>query len=87
MDIKHRRRCMEALKARWEELAWENNVFPLYDDMVQRIAKQQNRGVATRDLPRLAIDLLHRGARTDDSSQRRPVGVVMAERIGRHGAG
>ena len=24
-------------------LAWENNAFPLYDDMVQRIAKQQNR--------------------------------------------
>jgi hypothetical protein len=34
---------LEELKARWEELAWENNVFPLYDDMVQRIAKQQNR--------------------------------------------
>ena len=34
---------LEALKARWEELAWENNVFPLYDDMVQRIAKQQTR--------------------------------------------
>ena len=31
------------LQARWEELAWENNVFPLYDDMVQRIAKQQDR--------------------------------------------
>jgi len=31
------------LKARWEELAWENNVYPLYDDMVQRIAKQQDR--------------------------------------------
>ena len=29
------------LQARWEELAWENNVFPLYDDMIQRIAKQQ----------------------------------------------
>ena len=27
----------------WEELAWENNVFPLYDDMIQRIAKQQSR--------------------------------------------
>jgi len=34
---------LEELKARWEELAWENNVFPLYDDMIQRIAKQQNR--------------------------------------------
>lgn len=34
---------LEALKKRWEELAWENNVFPLYDDMIQRIAKQQGR--------------------------------------------
>jgi arylsulfatase len=33
---------LEELKARWEELAWENNVFPLHDDMVQRIAKQQD---------------------------------------------
>jgi arylsulfatase len=30
------------LQSRWEELAWENNVYPLYDDMVQRIAKQQD---------------------------------------------
>jgi arylsulfatase len=34
---------LEALKARWEELAWENNVYPLYDDMIQRVAKQQDR--------------------------------------------
>jgi arylsulfatase len=34
---------LEELKARWEELAWKNIVFPLYDDMIQRIAKQQNR--------------------------------------------
>jgi len=34
---------LEELKTRWEELAWENNVFPLYDDMIQRIAKQQDR--------------------------------------------
>jgi arylsulfatase len=34
---------LEELKKRWEELAWENNVYPLYDDMIQRIAKQQNR--------------------------------------------
>jgi len=34
---------LEELKARWEELAWDNNVFPLYDDMIQRLAKQQNR--------------------------------------------
>jgi arylsulfatase A-like enzyme len=34
---------LEELKARWDELAWENNVYPLYDDMIQRLAKQQNR--------------------------------------------
>jgi arylsulfatase len=34
---------LQALKARWEELAWENNVYPLYDDMIQRVAKQQGR--------------------------------------------
>ena len=33
---------LKELIARWEELAWENNVFPLHDDMVQRIAKQQD---------------------------------------------
>lgn len=34
---------LEELKARWDELAWENNVYPLYDDMIQRLAKQQSR--------------------------------------------
>ena len=34
---------LAALKARWTELAWENNVFPLHDDMIQRLAKQQDR--------------------------------------------
>ena len=34
---------LEELKERWEELAWENNVFPLYDDMIMRLAKQQDR--------------------------------------------
>jgi arylsulfatase len=34
---------LEELKTRWEELAWKNNVFPLYDDMIMRIAKQQDR--------------------------------------------
>jgi len=34
---------LEELKARWEELAWENNVYPLYDDMIMRVAKQQSR--------------------------------------------
>jgi len=33
---------LEELKARWEELAWENNVYPLYDDMIMRISKQQD---------------------------------------------
>ncbi|MBT8477360.1 MAG: arylsulfatase, partial [Gemmatimonadetes bacterium] len=33
---------LEELKTRWEELAWENNVYPLYDDMVMRISKQQD---------------------------------------------
>ena len=31
------------LKGIFEEEAWANNVYPLYDDMVQRIAKQQDR--------------------------------------------
>ena len=31
------------LKARWEEVAWESNVFPLYDDMIMRLARQQDR--------------------------------------------
>jgi arylsulfatase len=34
---------LEELKKRFEELAWENNVFPLYDDMIMRISKQQDR--------------------------------------------
>ena len=34
---------LEELKARWDELAWQNNVYPLYDDMVQRLGKQQDR--------------------------------------------
>jgi arylsulfatase A-like enzyme len=34
---------LKGLKARWEELAWKNNVYPLYDDMIQRISKQQGR--------------------------------------------
>ena len=34
---------LAALKARWEELAWDNNVFPLYDNMIKRVAGQQRR--------------------------------------------
>lgn len=39
---KHPEKLRE-LKARWDELAWENNVYPLYDDMIMRITKQQDR--------------------------------------------
>ena len=31
------------LQAAFDEEAWANNVYPLYDDMIQRIAKQQDR--------------------------------------------
>jgi hypothetical protein len=41
---------LEELKARWEELAWENNVFPLYDDMIMRLAKQQDRLFGDREV-------------------------------------
>ena len=34
---------LEELKQIFEEEAWANNVYPLYDDMIQRIAKQQDR--------------------------------------------
>jgi arylsulfatase A-like enzyme len=34
---------LEALKQAFDEEAWANNVYPLYDDMIQRIAKQQDR--------------------------------------------
>jgi arylsulfatase A-like enzyme len=36
-------RKLAELKERWEVLAWENNVFPLYDDVVDRISAQQQR--------------------------------------------
>lgn len=36
-------RKLAELKARWDELAWANNVFPLYDDMVKRMGSQQER--------------------------------------------
>lgn len=32
---------LAALQARWKELAWQNNVFPLYDDMIRRGVRQQ----------------------------------------------
>lgn len=41
---------LEELKERWEELAWENNVFPLYDDMVMRLAKKLDRIFGGREV-------------------------------------
>jgi arylsulfatase len=34
---------LEELKKIFDEEAWANNVYPLYDDMIQRIGKQQDR--------------------------------------------
>ena len=34
---------LAALKKRFDELAWQYNVYPLHDDMVMRIGKQQGR--------------------------------------------
>ena len=34
---------LEELKHRFDDLAWEYNVYPLHDDMVMRIGKQQGR--------------------------------------------
>jgi len=34
---------LEELIALWDEEAWKYNVYPLYDDMIQRLAKQQDR--------------------------------------------
>jgi arylsulfatase len=34
---------LEALKKRFDEEAWKYNVYPLHDDMIQRVAKQQDR--------------------------------------------
>ena len=34
---------LEELKKVFEEEAWEYNVYPLYDDMIMRLAKQQDR--------------------------------------------
>jgi len=34
---------LKELKAMFEEEAWKYNVYPLHDDMIARIAKQQNR--------------------------------------------
>ena len=34
---------LEKMKVRWDELAQEQQVYPLYDDMVMRLSKQQDR--------------------------------------------
>ena len=34
---------LEELKAMFEEDAWKYNIYPLHDDMIQRLAKQQDR--------------------------------------------
>jgi arylsulfatase len=34
---------LEELKAMFDEEAWKYNVYPLYDDMIMRLAKQQDR--------------------------------------------
>lgn len=34
---------LEELKELWDKEAWKYNVYPLYDDMIMRLAKQQNR--------------------------------------------
>jgi arylsulfatase len=34
---------LEAMKARWDTLAWEQDVYPLFDDMVMRLSRQQDR--------------------------------------------
>ena len=52
---------LEELKKIFDEEAWKYNVYPLYDDMIQRMAKQQNRlfGDQTR------VRLLRAGRRAD----------------------
>jgi len=34
---------LDELKKLWDEEAWKYNVYPLYDDMIMRLAKQQGR--------------------------------------------
>jgi len=36
---------LEALKKAWDEQAWKNNVYPLYDDINSRIATQFQAGL------------------------------------------
>jgi arylsulfatase len=39
---------LEELKKLWDEQAWKNNVYPLYDDAAARIAKQFSRAFGDR---------------------------------------
>ena len=39
---------LEELKKEWDEQAWKNNVYPLYDDVNSRLAKQFSRAFGDR---------------------------------------
>jgi arylsulfatase A-like enzyme len=39
---------LEELKKEWDEQAWKNNVYPLYDDLATRVAKQFSRAFGNR---------------------------------------
>jgi hypothetical protein len=39
---------LEELKKEWDEQAWKNNVYPLYDDLASRVAKQFSRAFGNR---------------------------------------
>jgi|NGEPerStandDraft_6_1074524.scaffolds.fasta_scaffold23098_1 arylsulfatase A-like enzyme len=39
---------LEELEKEWDEQAWKNNVYPLYDDIATRIAKQFSRAFGDR---------------------------------------
>ncbi len=39
---------LEELKKEWDAQAWKNNVYPLYDDLANRIAKQFSRAFGDR---------------------------------------
>jgi arylsulfatase len=41
---------LEELKKLWDEQAWKNNVYPLYDDLTARIAKQFARAFGDRKI-------------------------------------
>jgi len=41
---------LEALKKLWDEEAWRNNIYPLYDDVASRVAKQFKRSFGDRSV-------------------------------------